>query len=249
MLFKSRDPLESSTIPKEDTNVPKKLAKIDLAKSTPEQIATYAADLEKSLADTEEELEKAKFPPKAKKKPAPGADEDDEESPFAKDDEATVEMKKSINLMKSQVETLQAELVIAKSTATAAQVDVKKAQDAAELITFEKMVEKDLPKIPGTVTEIAKMLQEAKSTLTAASYAVLEKGLKAGSEAIAKAATEVGGAGNGKVGSAEEEIFKSADALVAAGTFKTRPEAVVHVQKTNTDLAERYRIEKSVSRR
>lgn len=259
LLFKSLEepastPLTPRNIAKEHTAVPKlaKPEKLDLAKATPEAVADYVTQLEKSLGEHEEELVKA-FPPKKKaapfvKKPAAASDDDDDDQSVAKDDDVEMAKSTTVIALKKQLDEQAIEIKKANERAEAATEAVRKADIRAELIQIEKSVTADMPKIPGTVTEVAKMLQEAKATMTAESYTVLEKALKSGSVAIAKAEAEVGSSHGQSVGTAEEEIFKTADALVAGGTFKTRPDAVVHVQKTNKDLAERYRIEKSVKK-
>ena len=72
---------------------------------------------------------------------------------------------------------------------------------------------------------------------------MLEKALKAGSAAIAKATTEVGSDGRVSVGSAIEEINKMADTLVATNVCKTRPEAISQVAKANPELYTKYKDE------
>jgi hypothetical protein len=73
--------------------------------------------------------------------------------------------------------------------------EIKKERTAREMSEIRKSVETDMPKVPGSTDEVVKMIHEARTSLTKESYVVLEKALKAGSEAIAKAEKEVGGNG------------------------------------------------------
>lgn len=229
---------KTANVSKEDTSVPKP-NKIDLTKATPEQMTAYAQELEKALeAQEQHEVEKAKKPK------TPPADADGDENDVEKNQNCDVAMKKSLTTLEKQVKEQEAEIKKAKDEAAAAREEVRKAKDEAELVKIEKQVAAEMPKIPGTTLEVAKMLQQAKATLTAEAYSTLEKALKAGSEAIAKASQEIGGGSSQPVGSAEQEIIKSADDLVSQGKFKTRPEAITHITKSNPDLAERYRLEK-----
>ena len=248
VIFKSRDnadpaapntegsaPAVPSTPNTQENTTVKKVASIDLTKASAEEILAYAKALETSVAEHEAELAKAVPPaPKGKKK---DGEEAEEENPFAKSAEFIA--------LQKQVTDQAAEIKKANDKLVAAEEEVRKANIAAEIAVVEKSVSTDMPNIPGTVQEVAKMLHEAKSALTAASFATLEKALKAGNEAIAKASQELGSSKGKSIGSAEEELFKAADALVQAGTFKTRPEAVAHVSKTNKELAEAYRVEKA----
>lgn len=252
MIFKSLDaediqhPAEKPVTPlTKEKSVPKmtltKVEKIDLAKATPEQVLEYAKTLETTVDAHEAEFAKA-FPPK--KKAAADIEDDDEDDPKKPNPFA-----KSLLAIEKQMADQAVELKKAKDETDALRVDLRKANDARELVAIEKSVTAEMPSIPGSVTEIAKMLQEAKATLTADSYAVLEKALKAGSTAIAKAATEIGSSKGHAIGTAEEELFKAADALVTAGTAKTRPEAVTMITKSKPELAEAYRQEREAKNR
>lgn len=230
MIFKSLDEIvDPATKPKEDTTVSKKIAKPeDLAKASPEDVKAYVDQLEKTLADQEQELEKAK-------KPAPV-----EPKGKAEPDDVTKGLSPEV---KKMLDEQAEEIKKARQEAAEAREEVKKAQAHTEFVELKKTVEKDMPSIPGTVDEIAKMIQEAKTVLTAASYAVLEKALKAGSAAIAKASAELGAGGTKPTGSAEEEINKMADEKVAKNECKTRPEAIQKVASEHPDLYQRYKSE------
>lgn len=256
MIFKSldiQDPVEKSiTTPIKEKSVPKmtsqKVEKIDLTKATPEQIVAYATSLEKSVDAHEEEFAKAFPPPKAKgKKKGAEPDEEDAAEGIEKDDD-TVAMTKSVEAIQKTVDEQAVELKKANDRTAKLELDLKKANDATELAVIEKSVEKEMPHVPGTVTEIAKMLQQAKATLTADAFTTLEKALKAGSEAIKKASQEIGSTKGQSIGTAEEEFFKAADELVTKGVCKTRPDAVVEINKSRKDLAEAYRLERSAKR-
>lgn len=241
LIYKSMDePVVTTPIThQEDTSVPQKLTKVDLTKATPEEAKAYAEALEKSLLDTEAELEKAKkpTPPKPKDPVEPDADDAVMKS-------LPEPIRKRLEEAEAIAKAADARATAAEKVAEKATTDVAKARQESEFVTIQKMVEQDMPKVPGTVAEVAKMLQEAKETLTAPSYVVLEKALKAGSAALAKSEVEIG-SNKPAAGSAIEEINKMADEEVAKGTSKTRPEAITKVAKAHPDLYKRYKDEKN----
>lgn len=260
MLFKSADhPDDDQPVHKEESAVPKpKTPKTvtkpeDLAKATPEQISAYVDHLEKTLGDAETEVTTLQ-----KTVADMECADDDESEPDADDAPKTKKkfpFKKTVktdelpDAVQKRLDAADERVEKAEKLAKDADERIAKAEARAELVELRKTVEADMPKIPGTVDEVAKMLQEAKATLTAASYTVLEKALKAGSAAIAKAEVEVGSGSGAALGTALEEINKRADELVEKGTCKTRPEAVEKVAKADPALYSKYKEEKRTVRR
>lgn len=226
LIFKSRDhdTPPAAPITNKENRMSKKVAKIDLATAKPEEIAEYAKSLETQVAEQEEVIKA--FPPKKKT--------DDDEDPDA---EAA---KKAVA---KRLDDQQIEIKKVNDKNAELEAEIKKVRVSAETVELRKTVEADMPKVPGTVDEVVKMLHEAKTGVSAESYIVLTKALKAGSEAIAKASVEIGSGGS-TTNSAFEEITKRADQMVADGKAKTRAEAITEVAKSMPELYARYKDEK-----
>lgn len=243
-LFKSASHIDT----KKGASSVTKPAVIDIAKATSEEVAAYVESLRSYTVGVEEQLKKAK-------KPSTAVADDDDEDPTT--EEAVAKALKTLpEPLRKRFEQNQETIRKADERATAAE---KRAADAeaiakantkrAEFVEFQKSVEKDLSGLPGTINELATMLQEAKTVLTEVSYTVLTKAVKAGSEAMLKASKAIGSDKGEALGTALEEIYKSADKLVTDGKFKTRSEAVEAVAKSDPDLYTRYRAEEKARKK
>lgn len=228
-IFKSREHPETASDNKE-TQMAKQVTKIDLTTATPAEVVDYAKSLEAQVT----ELTKAgKMPPME--------DEECEEpakkkAPVAK----TVipeEVQKTLNAQQEAIAKT------AKENADLREEIAKErtSREQAEVLTF---VQKSMPKIPGELTALAKAVHEAKTKLTSASYDLIEKALVAGSAAIEKAETEIGGSGRPVAKTAYDEIVEKADDLIAKSkTPLSKAEAIAEVAKSDPTLYTKYRSE------
>lgn len=233
-LFKSRDiapEVPPTVIEKENPTVPKPSKPVDTA--DPAAVQVYIDALEKSLTGAETELTELK-----KERELASATPED--------------------LLKSLPESHPIRKMVEKAVADKTASDAKlaetnekleKSAQQAEFVALSKSIETNFSKLPGTVEALAKMFQEAKAVLTAASYEVMETVMKAGNAAIAKATEELGG--NRPVstsGSALDELNRRADAMVESKVAKTRPDAMQKVAEADPALYARYKEEKRTVR-
>jgi hypothetical protein len=237
-IFKSRgheDPENHSD--EKETEMSKKFAKIDLAKATPEEVVAYAKSLE-------DQLEKA-APPAAD-------DGDEDDDPKAKPAKKAMTGSAGSQVacsvpddVKKTMDDQAAEIAKTKKDNEDLRQEIAKEREAREIATIEKSVMADMPKVPGTVTEIAKALHEIKAKTSKETFEFVEKVFKAGSVAIEKAEKEIGGTGVGASATALDEIEKSADELIAKDAKLTRSEAITKVAEANPALYQRYKDERN----
>lgn len=101
--------------------------------------------------------------------------------------------------------------------------------------------------LPVKADDFGRVLQAASGTLSAEHYGELVRVLRASDELAGKGQlfSELGTSrGSAAAGTGLDEIETSAAALVQAGTFPTREQAIAHVVKTNPALAKRYKAER-----
>jgi len=189
-----------------------------------EELTKKVAELEKALGETKTELEKAN------KTMADMKAEDDKKKKMEemKKNDETVEVSGS-KISKSAVGEEQ--FAIFKALAA----EVTKSRDEAEMAKLEKRAAEEYKHVPGTASDVAKMLK-AIGGMEESVAKSFEAVLKSVEEKNAVAFTSIGKSFGPAAGGAEEKLEKAAEEIRKSAPGMTKEQALVKAYEENPEL-------------